>query len=174
MLKMLGVEYISYHACLNDCILYRDAYVDKERCQQCGCDRYQESKNKCKEHGPPHKILRHMPKIPRIQRLFLCKQLAEFQRWHASHWSEIGVMWIPANLIPIKHIKDIWPDKFKDELHSLQLSIAMDGVNPYSLQNTSYYVWLVAVINNNIPPWLSVKNEHLMLTLIMNILCWLL
>ena len=42
----------------------------------------------------------------------------------------------------------------------------MDGINPYSLQNTNYYVFPVVVINNNIPPWLSVKNEHLMLALI--------
>jgi hypothetical protein len=42
----------------------------------------------------------------------------------------------------------------------------MDGVNPYSLKNTNYYVCYVGVINNNIPPWLSVKNEHLMLALI--------
>ena len=30
MLKMLGVEYISYHACSNDYIPYRGDYVDKE------------------------------------------------------------------------------------------------------------------------------------------------
>ena len=42
----------------------------------------------------------------------------------------------------------------------------MDGVNPYYLQYTNYYVWPVVVINNNIPPWLSMKNEHLMLALI--------
>ena len=42
----------------------------------------------------------------------------------------------------------------------------MDGVNPYFLQKTNYSVWTVVVINNNIPPWLSVKNEHLMLALI--------
>ena len=42
----------------------------------------------------------------------------------------------------------------------------MDGVNPYSLQNTKYYVWNVVVINNNIPPWLFMKNKHLMLALI--------
>ena len=42
----------------------------------------------------------------------------------------------------------------------------MDDVNPYSLQNTNYYVWPVVVINNNIPPSLSMKNEHLMLVLI--------
>jgi hypothetical protein len=66
----------------------------------------------------------------------------------------------------MKHIEDTWPEKFKDEVRSLRLSIAMDGVNPYSLQNTNYYVWHVVVINNNIPPWLFVKNEHLMLALI--------
>ena len=42
----------------------------------------------------------------------------------------------------------------------------MDGINPYSLQNTNYFVWPVVVINNNITPWFSVKNEHLMLALI--------
>lgn len=42
----------------------------------------------------------------------------------------------------------------------------MDAINPYSLENTNYSIWTIIVINNNIPPWLSVKNEHLMLTLI--------
>ena len=42
----------------------------------------------------------------------------------------------------------------------------MDGINPYSLQNTNYSIGPVVVINNNIPPWLSMKNEHLMLALI--------
>ena len=40
LLKMLGVEYISYHACPNDRILYRGEYVDKEICLKCGHDRY--------------------------------------------------------------------------------------------------------------------------------------
>ena len=66
----------------------------------------------------------------------------------------------------MKHIEDTWPEKFKNEVRSLRLSIAMDGVNPYSLHNTNYYVWPVLVINNNIPPCLSLKNENLMLALI--------
>ena len=32
MLKMLDVEYISYHVYLNDCILYIGEYADKEIC----------------------------------------------------------------------------------------------------------------------------------------------
>ena len=65
----------------------------------------------------------------------------------------------------MKHIEDKWPEKFKDEVWNLQLSIAMDGVNSYSLHKTKYYIFLVVLINNNAPPWLSVKNEHLMLPL---------
>ena len=40
MLKMLGVKYISYHVCLNDCILYRGEYAEKYICPKCGHDRY--------------------------------------------------------------------------------------------------------------------------------------
>ena len=42
MLKILGFKYISYHMCPNDCILYRDEYVDKEICPKCGHDRYKD------------------------------------------------------------------------------------------------------------------------------------
>ena len=42
----------------------------------------------------------------------------------------------------------------------------MDGVNPYSLQNTNYSIWPIVVINNNIPPRFFMKNENIMLALI--------
>jgi hypothetical protein len=42
----------------------------------------------------------------------------------------------------------------------------MDSINPYSPQNTNYFVFLVVLINKNTPPWFFVKNEHLMLSLI--------
>ena len=66
----------------------------------------------------------------------------------------------------MKHIEDTWPDKFNDKVHNLRLSITMDGVNPYPLQNNNYSFWPMAMINKNIPPWFSMKNEHLMLALI--------
>ena len=87
MLKMLGVEYISYHACPNECMLYRGEYADKEICPKYGHGRYTKSNNKGKSDGPPHKILRHMPIIPRTQSLFHCKELTMLQGWHASHQS---------------------------------------------------------------------------------------
>ena len=66
----------------------------------------------------------------------------------------------------MKHIEDTWPDKFKDEVHNLRLSITIDSVNPYSQPNNTYTIYNVVVINNNIPPSLSVHNGHLMLALI--------
>jgi hypothetical protein len=42
----------------------------------------------------------------------------------------------------------------------------MDGVNPYSLQNTNNFFCPVVAINNNIPPWFSMKNKHIILALI--------
>ena len=66
----------------------------------------------------------------------------------------------------MNHIDETWIYKVKDEVHILWLNIVMDGLNPPSLQNTNHFFWPMVVINNNIPPWLFVKNEHLMLALI--------
>jgi hypothetical protein len=68
----------------------------------------------------------------------------------------------------MKNIEDTWLDKFKHKVQSLRLSIYLDGVNLYSLQNTNYYVWPLVVMNRNTPPWFSMKNEHLMLALIVS------
>jgi rRNA maturation endonuclease Nob1 len=40
MLKMVGVEYISYHTSLSGCILYINEYANKEICPKCGHDKY--------------------------------------------------------------------------------------------------------------------------------------
>jgi hypothetical protein len=79
MLKILVVEYISYHACPTDCILYRGEYANKEICPKCGHDIYHKSNKKGKSHSPPHKILSHMPIIPRIQRILHFKELDMLQ-----------------------------------------------------------------------------------------------
>jgi hypothetical protein len=142
-LKLLIVEYISYHACPSDFILYIGEYVDKEICSKGGHERYHKSNKNGKSHGdPPHNILRHMPIIPRIQSIFPCKKLTMFQGCHASHISELGVMRIPIYSISMKHIENTWLEKFKDEAQSLRINITMDGVNPYSLKKTNCFFFL--------------------------------
>ena len=66
----------------------------------------------------------------------------------------------------MKHIEDKWPRKFKDEPCSIRLGLAIDGVCPFSFLSPNYTIWLVGLIVYNIPSWMSVRKEHLMLSLI--------
>ena len=42
----------------------------------------------------------------------------------------------------------------------------MDGVNPFNLYSTKWSTWLVVLVNYNIPPWMSIKKGHLILSLL--------
>ena len=66
----------------------------------------------------------------------------------------------------MKHIEWKWPRKFKDDPHSIRFSLVMDEVCPFSFLYSNYSVCPIGLIVYNIPPWMSVRKEHLMLTLI--------
>jgi hypothetical protein len=72
---------------------------------------------------------------------------------------------MPADGYAFKEIEEKWP-VFKDEPRNVRLSLAADGVNPFGELRSIYSVWPIFVINNNIPPWMSIKREHIMLTMI--------
>jgi hypothetical protein len=64
-----------------------------------------------------------------------------------------------------KNIKEIWPI-FKEEPCNVRISLVADGVNPFGELRSIYSVCLVFVINNNLPPWMSIKRENTMLAMI--------
>jgi hypothetical protein len=72
---------------------------------------------------------------------------------------------MPADGYAFKEIVAKWPE-FTDEPRNVRLSLATDGVNPFGELRSVYSVWTIFVINNNIPPWMSIKREHIMLTMI--------
>ena len=55
---------------------------------------------------------------------------------------------------------------FKEEPHNVRLSLAADGVNPFGELRSMYSMCHVFVIKNNLPPWMSIKREHIMLVMI--------
>ena len=61
--------------------------------------------------------------------------------------------------------------EFKDEPHNVRLSLAADDVSPFRELRSIYSVWPIFVINNNIPPWMSIKREYIMLTMIILGIC---
>ena len=64
-----------------------------------------------------------------------------------------------------KDMEEKWPH-FKEEPHNIRISLAADNVNPFTQMRSIYTVWPIFAINNNIPPWLSIKREHIMLSMI--------
>lgn len=107
-----------------------------------------------------------MPIIPRLQRTFHCKSLAQLMDWNAKNKSKDGFMRILVDSKAMKHIVEKWPRKFKDECRNIRLGLAMDGVCPFSFLSSNYSVWPVGLIVYNIFPWITVRKEHLMITLI--------
>ena len=68
-------------------------------------------------------------------------------------------------------MEDKWPH-FKEEPRNIRIYLAVDGVNPFTQMKSIYTVWPIFVINNKIPPWLSIKRENIMLSMIIpGILC---
>ena len=64
-----------------------------------------------------------------------------------------------------KNIEEIWPI-FKEEPRNVSISLAVDGVNPFGELRSMHSVWPIFVINNNLPPWMSIKRENTMLAMI--------
>ena len=65
----------------------------------------------------------------------------------------------------LKNIEEKWPF-FKDEPRNVRLSLAADGFNPFGELRSTYSVWPVFIIKNNLPPWMTIKREHTMLAMI--------
>ena len=85
--------------------------------------------------------------------------------YHERNRSQDDIMRMPIDGSTFNEIEEKWPH-FKEEPHNLKLSLAVDGVNPFGEMRSTYSAWPIFVINNNIPPWLSIKREHIILTLI--------
>ena len=68
-----------------------------------------------------------------------------------------------------RDMEEKWPH-FKEEPHNARLSLEMDGVNPFNKMRSTCMVWPCFVINNNIPPWISIKREHIMFSMIVPVI----
>jgi hypothetical protein len=90
--------------------------------------------------------------------------------YYTKNINKDGVLRMLMDGSTFNNIDEIWPH-FKDEPHNIRISLAVDGVNPFGELKSTYSVWPVFVINNNIPPWMSIKREHIMLAMIVPSIC---
>ena len=91
--------------------------------------------------------------------------------YHARNRSQDDVIRMPADGSSFRDMEQKWCH-FKEEPCNINIYLAIDGVNPLAEMRSVYLVWPIFVINNKIPPWLSIKREHIMLSMIIpGILC---
>jgi hypothetical protein len=90
--------------------------------------------------------------------------------YHACIRSEDGVLRMPTDGFAFREIEEKWTD-FKDEPRNVRLSLAANGANPFREIRSIYSVWPIFFIKNNIPPWMSIKREHIMLKMIVLGIC---
>ena len=136
VLRRLGMDYNSIHACPNDCVLFRREFESLATCPKCGADRYRQD---LQGQTVPQKVLRHFPLIPRVRHMFRTKSFASLVTWHAQNRSTDSIQRMPADSQAWQHIDSTFPD-FAKETRNLRFGLAMDGVNPFGLRSTSYSV----------------------------------
>ncbi|XP_016507785.2 uncharacterized protein LOC107825437 [Nicotiana tabacum] len=159
----LGLGYTKIDACRNDCILYWRDYADIQACPKCGKSRW-----KSEGHGGKkvaHKILRHFPIKPRLQRLYMARETAKKMRWHKEENIDDGVLRHPSDSIAWKSF-DAQHPTFSAELRNVRLGLESDGFQPYGNMSSNHSIWPVVLATYNFPPWDCMKNPYFMMTLL--------
>ena len=158
----LGLGYENIHTCVNGCVLFHKNNASETECPKCKKPRYRPG---LKSNSTPRKILRHFPVIPRLLRMYRCRDIAELMQWHAQNKSTDGKQRSMVDSKMWMEFDNKWPD-FSQEPRNIRLGLALHGVNPFSDQSTKWSTWPVFLINYNLPPWLATKSFFLMLSLI--------
>ncbi|XP_020254118.1 uncharacterized protein LOC109831193 [Asparagus officinalis] len=161
IVKDFGLDYEKIYACSNDCMLfYGNRWKPKK--DDVANDSNQLTK---KVHNVLVKVLRYFPLKPRVQRLFMCSQTAKSMSWHSKERIEDGILRHPADGKAWKDFDEKHPE-FALDPRNVRLGLASDGFNPFRTMSIAHSTWPVILINYNLPPWMCLKAEYFMLSLL--------
>ncbi|CAL2229558.1 unnamed protein product [Prunus armeniaca] len=76
-------------------------------------------------------------------------------------------LFIKADSPSWKLLDDKWPE-FGNEPRNLRLALSSDGFNPHSSLSSRYSCWPVILVTYNLPLWLCMKRNFMMLTLLIS------
>jgi hypothetical protein len=169
VLRALKMPYEQIHACKEGCVLFRGHLKEATHCPKCNSSRYVEvnsSAGSLQQSRIPHKVLRYLPFIPRIQRLFMMEESAKQMTWHKN-----GKRYNPDKMVhpsdgeAWRHFDGKHPGKAM-EARNVRVALATDGFNPYGMMAVPYTCWPVFVIPLNLPPGVMFQPKNIFLSLI--------
>ena len=162
----LDLPHDKYHACINDCVIYRGEYKDRTTCPVCGHGRYKSGNKKA-----PRKVVWYFPITPRLQRYFVDPKEAKLMQWHAEREKpeedpEMGyILTHPADASQWEALDIAFP-KFGGDARNVRLGMSTDGLNPFGNQSSTHSTWPVFVWPYNLPPWLCTKQRYIHMSIL--------
>ncbi len=169
LLRALKMTYEQIHACPKGCVLFRKEYAEAKYCPKCNSSRFMEvdsGDGQKRQLDIPLTILRHLPFIPRIQRLYMTEESTKQMTWHKN-----GKRYNPDKMVHAsdgeawKHFDDIHREK-AEEARNVRVALATDGFNPYGMSAAPYTCWPVFVIPINLPPGVCFQRQNIFVSLI--------
>ncbi|XP_021730018.1 uncharacterized protein LOC110696987 [Chenopodium quinoa] len=172
VLKVLGLDYTKIDACPNDCMIYWEEHENATSCHVCETPRWKSNDTENgiqnengKTYKIPQNILRYFPIKKRLQRLFMCQETARYMTWHPDGRENDHLLHHPVDGQAWKEFDSLYP-KFVDDPRNVRLGLATDGFSPFNSMSIVHSTWPVMLINYNLPPWMIMKPEYLMLALL--------
>jgi hypothetical protein len=155
LLRVLKMPYETIDACTNGCVLFRKEHADAKYCPKCKSSRYIEldsSGGHKRQLDVPVKILRYLPFIPRITRMYMTEETAKQMTWHKTgkRYRSEDIMLHPTDAKSWQYFDSCHPDKAA-EARNVCVALATDGFNPYGLMATPYTCWPVFVTPSIFP-----------------------
>ncbi|XP_026383727.1 uncharacterized protein LOC113279240 [Papaver somniferum] len=168
MIQELGMDYITYDACVNECILYCKEHASLVKCLVCQESRYKKVFNdERKLTQVAQKTLRHFSLIKRLQRFYSIPWIAEAFYWHHREKSDMNVMRHPVDSSAWQCADNFSPE-FAKEPRNVTLGISTDGFNPNGCFGLSHSCWPVILCPYNLPPSMCMNREFSMLCLLIS------
>ena len=109
-------------------------------------------------------MLPYFSEGPRLKYLFATLKTEKIMWWHCAGKSKDNDF--------MRHSVDgkAWQEfdkshpQFSNDVRNVRLGLATDGFNPFGNMSLSYSMWPIVLTTYNLPPWICMKPEYLMLT----------
>jgi len=167
VIKDLGLNYEKIHACPNDCMLFWKENEKENNCSVCGSSRWKTVNDPLTNESSkiPAKVLRYLPLKPRLQRIFMCPETAANMKWHDTERPKDGNIRHAADGEAWKNFDSLHEDFARDP-RNVRLGLSCDGFNSFRTMSISHSTWPVMLMNYNLSPWICMKPEYMILSMI--------
>ncbi|GJS84098.1 putative transposase-associated domain-containing protein [Tanacetum coccineum] len=102
----------------------------------------------------------------KLKRMYMREKTAKEMRWHEEGRTKDGKLRHSADSLAWKAFDARYTNLASDP-RSVRLSLASDGFNPFRTMSTSYSTWPVLFTPYNLPPWLCMKKQSVLSSIIL-------